>query len=251
MSDSGVERSLRSLRGEVAFPPTPDIVSGVMGSLPSHPAKPRVRRVIAVAAAAVVLAMGLVVAIPATRQAVARMLGLGGVAISHGQAPGSPGALGTNLDLGSPTTLAQVRRRVSFAVWTPARLQAPDAVFLSREVPGGKVSLAYHSTTTLPEAPENGWGALVTEFKAPVNRILMKKLATTAQVRPVELRGSTAYWVRGRHIVYWFNSTDGSVLDDTIRFAPNTLLWERDGVTIRLESELTLSQALRIARSSP
>jgi hypothetical protein len=39
------------------------------------------------------------------------------------------------------------------------------------------------------------------------------------------------------------------VLDERIRLARNTLLWEHGPLTLRLEGDLSLAEALRIARS--
>ena len=47
---------------------------------------------------------------------------------------------------------------------------------------------------------------------------------------------------------FFYLDADGEPQPDTARLAANTLLWERDGVTYRLESALDRDAALAIAR---
>jgi hypothetical protein len=42
---------------------------------------------------------------------------------------------------------------------------------------------------------------------------------------------------------------NGQILPDTLRLATNTLLWERDGHVYRLEADISLETAERIAQS--
>ena len=41
------------------------------------------------------------------------------------------------------------------------------------------------------------------------------------------------------------------VLEDTLRLATNTLLWQRGGHVYRLEADISLETAVRIAKSVP
>jgi hypothetical protein len=63
------------------------------------------------------------------------------------------------------------------------------------------------------------------------------------------VRGRTGFWIQGTHLLY-YKDANGHIMKDSIRLAANTLLWhEADGVTFRLESNLTEREALRIAES--
>jgi hypothetical protein len=46
-----------------------------------------------------------------------------------------------------------------------------------------------------------------------------------------------------------YTGADGSFLEDPPRLVGNTLIWETGGVTLRLESALTMEDALTVARS--
>ena len=53
--------------------------------------------------------------------------------------------------------------------------------------------------------------------------------------------GQPGIWVEGEHVV--------SELFGLPRLSGNVLLWEQDGLTLRLEGRLTKEQALELARS--
>ena len=75
----------------------------------------------------------------------------------------------------------------------------------------------------------------------------MQKLATErTQVRPVSVDGLAGYWVVGSPHAVIFRDRRGRMIFSR-RLAANVLLWERDGVTYRLEGDITLRRALGIA----
>ena len=61
------------------------------------------------------------------------------------------------------------------------------------------------------------------------------------RVERVEVDGEPGLWVQGRHVV--------SGLFGEPRLAGNVLLWEREGLTLRLEARVTKEQAIELARS--
>ena len=48
------------------------------------------------------------------------------------------------------------------------------------------------------------------------------------------------------HLFFYFDSS-GTIHDELLRLAGNTLLWEHNGVTLRLEAAFAKDAALRIA----
>ncbi|MEP7114113.1 MAG: hypothetical protein ABI862_12675, partial [Ilumatobacteraceae bacterium] len=58
----------------------------------------------------------------------------------------------------------------------------------------------------------------------------------------------TGYWIEGSPHQLMFVFGD-NVQDDTLRLATNTLLWQRGDRVYRLEADIDLATALRIARS--
>lgn len=279
-----LERALADLRAHLEHPATPPVAEAVLARI-SEPAplaapsrrrtawpgwtgwtgstgwtgwtgwtaRPGWRRVVAVALALVVLATGIVVATPAARQAVARRLGLPGVAIHlGGQVPpvtSLPPGVGANLDLGRRVTLEQARAAVSFPLLVPtaAGLDRPDAVYLSDDPSGGRVDFVYRPRPGLPASPGTGIGLLITQFSADP---MVEKIAKgTDEVRLVDVGGEAGYWFGpGEHFFAYLDRA-GGVRNDTSRLAGPTLLWNRGQVTLRLEGRLELRRAVEIASS--
>ena len=107
---------------------------------------------LATATIVLVLAIAVVLSVPATRAAVADLFGFAGVNVrtAPSAAPSPRTTLDAALDLGEPVTLDEARQRVSFPVSLPAvpGLDAPDAVYV-RDEPGlESVSLVYQPTTS-------------------------------------------------------------------------------------------------------
>lgn len=78
----------------------------------------------------------------------------------------------------------------------------------------------------------------------------MQKSATQGSVRvvPVDL-GDGGYWISGDpHLVFVLDEF-GNVKEDEVRLAGNVLLWEDDGVSYRIEADISKARALGIARS--
>ena len=55
--------------------------------------------------------------------------------------------------------------------------------------------------------------------------------------------GATGYWIEGGEHFFYFRDADGEVLETTIRLVGTTLIWERDGLTVRIEGAPSLAAA--------
>ena len=61
--------------------------------------------------------------------------------------------------------------------------------------------------------------------------------------------GERALWVRGPHLLQ-FREKNGNVDYDTRRLVNgNVLIWQEDTLTYRLETDLPLEEAVRVAES--
>jgi len=49
--------------------------------------------------------------------------------------------------------------------------------------------------------------------------------------------------------LFFYRDASGIIQTETLRLAGNTLIWEQDGVTFRLEAQVSREDALRIAAS--
>jgi hypothetical protein len=255
-----LEKAVAALAPHLDLPPAPDLARRVRVAIEAAPLPaPRRgsgrRRALAFAVAVVVLGITATLTFsPGARRAVAGWLGIGGVRISHGAGPAPTAAPGSNLALGSRTTLADARAEVDFPIALPAtpNLGEPDAVYVARVPAGGRVSLVYDAGGSLPEADETGLGMILSEFRASIGPDLAKKVAgKTGGLEITEVDGELAYWLTGPHTFYLYRDADGHIREDTLRLAGNTLLWVRDGITHRIESSLSLADVIRIAESIP
>jgi hypothetical protein len=242
-----LEQRLTALRDEVAWPPTPDLAVAVAARVAAEPPRrraplalrvPALRPVAAAALVALLAAAALLAASPGVRARVADWLGIGAVRVERveGLPPVDPRA---GLDLGRRTTLAAARRASPLPVPVPAirALGPPDAVYVDRRSRTAGVSLVYGPRRGLPRTRE-GPGALLTMLAGGDIAAVKKLLGAGPSVTPVDVDGAFGVFVAGDH-----------VLVPPRRLVGNTVVWERDGVTYRLESALGRDAALRLARS--
>jgi hypothetical protein len=92
---------------------------------------------------------------------------------------------------------------------------------------------------------------LISSFEGRLDRGIYSKELNPSQHRllDVEVRGVPGFWIEGEPHVFLYEDADGVIQFETIRLAGNVLLWEENGVTIRIESALPLEEVLRIAGS--
>jgi hypothetical protein len=130
----------------------------------------------------------------------------------------------------------------------PSALGEPDAVYVSN---ANQVSLVYASRSAVPSSPQSpGVGVLLTQFRAVLEEPLIQKgLPPGTRVEEVRVGTSRGYWISGAPHSFIYRDVGGSMREDRSRLAGNTLLWARDGVTLRLESALDRDEAIRIAES--
>ena len=268
-----LDRVLRDLAAQIEYPPTPDLTNVVQRRIQQLPRRrgrllrrgaivPAWPRLAAAALVALVLgAFILLTASPAARTGVADRLGLRGVQIIVAPSPTTPAFLsasptvtsrstpGLSLGFGQPVTLAQARDRVTYPVLVPsaATLRSPDVVYLDTEPPGGMVSLVWRIGPNLPALPTTDVGLVINEFQGSLDQNLFVKMADPSEIHVVTVNGTTGYWIAGgAHSVVYLDPT-GNVRLLPGRLAGNTLLWEQNGQTYRIESQLSESEALKIA----
>jgi hypothetical protein len=225
-----LERDLQELGRVIAVPATPDLAASVRDAFPSRPPAPRRLRPALVLA--IVVAVGVLagLAVSPARTAILRFFGIGSVRVElvdelPAVEPGAP------LVLGSEIAPAEAPFRIS----VPAVLGAPDAVYAS----GNVVTLLYGSPDRVR--------LLVTEmgYSALLPRAAKKLVTGTTAVRFVEIPGTPgpAVWIEGEPHVLELPGAPA-------RLAGNTLVWvPQEGRTYRIEGQVELDDALRIAES--
>jgi hypothetical protein len=262
-TDAELGRALIDLGTRLDYPPMPALAIQVRSRLERELAPPSVREVLRpyrpLRRSLVLAALGLLLIAGA---ATAALFTVRGVEIRFRSTPPvtptpSPPAaaspdLGTTLSLGERVTLAEARRSVSFPVRLPSapELGSPDEVYVDDEPTGGRVTAVYRARPGLPRATTTNVGLLITQFRAGFDEdFILKEAGPGTRVEQVGVGGAPGYWIEGEPHTVVYLDEKGNPFPDTVRLAGNTLLWERAGVTFRLEADISRQQALRIATS--
>jgi hypothetical protein len=248
---SELELNLRSLGHELEWLPTPDLVSRVQHRLAAPLPRRRFlswRPVLVAGLAIVVLTLGFS---PGAREAIARLLGVVGIRIETEVETTVPPAF--ELGLGIPVAATEVQSLVDYSVLTPqsSELGAPNEIYFNDQRLGGQITLVWVPQPNLPEAADSGVGMLISSFRGNLDSSTYAKElnATRNLLLEVQVRGRPGFWIEGEPHVFLFENTSGVIEFESIRLAGNVLLWEENGVTIRIESALPMEDVRRIAES--
>lgn len=244
-----LEALLRQAAGELrlAYPPTPPIAVSVRRQLATRrrpPSSARLRLIRAAAIAAAVVAALLLIS-PDVREAVARFFGLETVRIERvATLPAAPSLPPTATpagevtpvpppaDLFGLTTLDEARARTRFEIGLPDS-DPPAYVYFQDLEFAQQVILVY---------PE------FTIFEAE-GAIYRKIIAGSTVVEDTRVGDQSALWLTGGEHLVRLQDPSGASRIDYRRVEGNVLAWEAGDVTYRIETRLTLAEALRIAES--
>jgi hypothetical protein len=221
-----LEQELRGL--ELAFPSDPDLRANVLARL-ERPERRWNRQLVVLLAA--LAAIGALFAIPQTRAAILRVLEIGGVSIERTETqPRAPrGALVT----GREVTLTEARDAVQFELEVPRWY---DRVYLDQGVAGGMVSFV-------------GNGRVLSEWQG--QQLYEKSVGPGTRVQNVQVQFAPGVWLSGAPHSLTFVDPTGEPRHQTRRLAGNVLIWNRGGVTYRLEGARSLNEALRLVPRNP
>ena len=238
-----LEHALRELGSAWAPPATPDVAATVMAQLPGRP-----RRVIATrtrvrfAAAFAALVVGAVAAIAPAREAVLNFFDVGAVRVTTSTSPVVVGPTRPDeADLGVRTTADGARRAIRFSLADAAgtALAKPDDVFLRGDGETAIVTLVWRDLDGRIEA-------LLSQARGS---LLMEKFIDPGKPPTrIAVDGAAGYWFTGGPHGFGYLDGRGELVPGTSRLAANVLLWERAGVTYRLEGVPSLDGALAVAR---
>lgn len=219
-----LEQELRGLA--IGFPPEPDLRANVLARLE----QPRRRRRLVVTLA-VVAACGALLAIPQTRAAILRVLEIGGVRIERTE--DQPTATRTAPITGGPVTLDQARRAVRFTLLVPPQY---ERVHLHRGVPGGMVSFLWD-------------GHVLSEWQG--EQLFEKSVGPGSRIRRMQVDFAPGVWITGAPHAVTYLDRQGEPRHQTRRLAGNVLIWNRGGLTYRLEGANSLQEALSLVPRNP
>ena len=224
------ERELRALAAYVDFPAERDLAPAVRARLRGRPNR---RRALVAALAAVLLALAVALAVPPARAAILRFFHLRGVRIELvDRLPEVRTA--APLDLGRPIPLGEAEERAGFRPLTSSLLGVPDRVTWD-----GRMLWFRYGHVRL----------LLSQFRGSERIDFLKKaLAGDTRLRTVEVGGEPGYFLSGARHFFYVTPTS-LIREERVRLARDVLLWQHGELTLRLEGDLTLAQALEIARS--
>jgi hypothetical protein len=274
MTDDQLALALTDLGTQIAWPAVPDLRARVLArtSAPRRSAwwrafwSPRY----AFAPALVTVALALIAVLvfsPEARATATDILRLRGIELFRGPVPSpsptpsrSPGAIQTPTPLpsglGVLVSLDEAKARAGYTVVVPAdpALGAPDQVYLRATPSSTAVSFVYTERAGIPTSPQAGVAAIVTEFSGgTVDQQFFGKVIdpSTTTVEQVTVNGQPGFWIQGtpHFFFYRVGGTAGSVEQETLRLAGNTLIWTQGDLLMRLEAQVDKATALRIAAS--
>jgi hypothetical protein len=227
-----IEAALRSLGARLDVPDPPEVTDAVLARLDETRARWPVRRLVAAAVAALVALATAMAVSPAVRAAVYDFLRIGGVEIHENEPAPVPPSVDPPLPGERDVSLAQARDAADFPLKLPRHLGRPTLVQL---VDGARVvSMAFGPVRI--DQFDGGLDPMFTKF-------------TMAQdVHQVTVSGGPAVWVDRPHPVM-YTDRDGQLRQESARLAGSTLIWEKDGITYRVEGDLTEAQAIAIGES--
>src|SRR5712691_2091756 len=223
-----LERALVALGRELDFPPEPDLRSRVRERIER---RPRYRRAL-VPALALLVAVGIALAVPEARSAILRFFHIGAVTIERVETlpPGRERPLTAGLGPALSLHDAEARSGVALVLTRPR----PQRFYAQ---PGLIATLLQY----------RGKPVLVAELQGDQMGIA-KKLAGAATRVEVARIGSFGLWLEGgRHLLIW-EAGPGEVRQIEPRLAGNVLIWTEGDRTFRLEGGLNKGQMLELAR---
>ncbi|HET9139704.1 hypothetical protein [Actinophytocola sp.] len=241
MADLDLEVALRDLGAHLDIPDPPELTGAVLDRL----AEPRRRAwgVPARVAAAVVLVLltlaVLVTVSPPVRAAVLNLLRFAGIELSTDAAPaGRPLPTAVPLPGERVVDLATARQQAQFEIAVPAKLGEPETVLLADGTPPRIVSLSYR-----------GGSVRLDEFDGELDFAFYKKMVGSDGVEWTQVDGGPAIWVDRPHELVYVDP-GGRHRQESARLSAKTLIWRNsDGVTLRLEGDFSVAEAIEVAES--
>lgn len=266
LDDAALEAALRDLGSALAYPAAPgllDTVHARVSAIPAPrapwwermlPARGTFRRSLVLALAALLVLAAVAAAVRFGVPGIRLVFGGPSPSPSPGATPTpTPAPLGSTLGLGAESTLAEARATVDFPIALPsdAALGAPDAVYVDERVPGGHVALVWAARPGIPAQGAGRVAVLLAQFRGSVEKELFEKVIHSGgtTIEPLAVAGAQGWWLAGDPHVIFYLDRRGEFVERESRLVGNVLIWERDGITHRLESGLGLEEALRIAES--
>lgn len=229
MSDR-LSNDLRALAAVIDLPEPVSVATRVMSDPRLRPEPRATRRPIAFGLAAIVAIMLIV---PASRQAIASLLGLGGTSITVVEE--LPEAASTGRPSGNTVSLDDAAVLAGFPILFPE--DDPDEVLVDLGGPTPIVTLLFDDRL------------VITEFARPLQvEVFEKSVPATSPVESITIGEGDGYWIAGEHVLTYLDDV-GMPREIPPRLVANTLLFEQGGITVRIETAGSLEEARAVAET--
>ena len=275
LNDAQLAVALADLGRQIDWPPVPDVRGRVLARIQAEPRRTPWWRAVwspryGFAPAIVTIAIALLAVLafsPEARATATDILRLRGIELFRGPVPTpsptpspSPGAIQTptplpSAGLGVLVTLDEARARARYPVVVPTDplLGAPDEVYLRAVTSSTAVSFVYTVRAGIPASPQAGVAAIVTEFAGATvdEQFFGKVLDPNTTLEKVTVNGQPGFWIQGTPHFFFYRvaGSSGSVDQETLRLAGNTLIWTQGNLLLRLEAQVDRATALWVATS--
>lgn len=244
------ENRLKELAGEFSYPTTPPIAREVIGRI-RKPARPS--RKLAWALVILLLAFASLMAVPTVRAAVIEFIQIGVVYIfpsNEAQPAETPEpkttvtVVPTSLipfleSISGETTLTEARRIADYPIALPTYpidLGEPDRVFVQDT--GEAMTILLWNDEANPEQVKMSLHLI------PPGSWVLKK-ANPEIIEMTSVNGQQAVWTTGPYPLI-MNNRD---IQFTRLIEGHVLIWTEDDLTYRLETNLSMEEAIKIAES--
>lgn len=258
MNEMDLETQLRSIAGGMEYPPTPDIARSVAARLRISPHPRLVNRTLARSLVLVAIALVSLMLIPPVRAAVLDFIQIGIVRIFRTEPAPPPQEIPSTRmpvtatpvltqqpliplleQIAGEMSLAEAQQVVEYPILLPtypADLGEPDRVFV-QDANGAMTILVWID----PQQPDQVKMSL---HFIPEGSWAVKKMEPAA-VQETRVNDRHAVWAVGP---YPFRLQNGD-LQFSRMIAGHVLIWENAGITYRLETDVSMQEAIQIAES--
>src|SRR5919204_4010534 len=227
-----LERALVALGRELDQPTAPNLAPAVRARLER---RTHTRRVLVLAFAVAVVAIGIAFAVPPARTAILRFFDIGSVRVERVNTLPPARHASLTAGLGKPHTRAAAQRIAGFRMTLAHFKGGPPAHYYARP---GLISTTIRSGATM---------LLLSELEGDQFGVIKKVISGATSVTPVQIDGFYGVYVQGGPHVIAFVGPSGYT-EVHPRFAGNTLIWVAGARTYRLEGRLSKADAIRLAR---
>ena len=227
-----LELRLQDLGGEIAYPATPRFDLG----FDRRPARAPWLRPLALGLAVLVVALAGVLALsPGARSAFLEIFQIRGATVERVES--LPDVPAQRLDFGERVGRDEAERRAGFELLDLG--DEPDSIFVR---PDGLASVVYGE----PEQPR----LVLSQARGGIYDGFIKKTGGRGtRISEVTVDGEPGLFVTGPEHFVMFLDENGFISDERTYLAGTVLLWNRGDLLLRLEGDLTLTEALELAES--